>query len=110
MDDRVENLMAVCNIDLTAKTFGPAWPYNALSGLPGVIQKVYKSQNGTEMNLLGVNYEVECAEFVVKNPNLDMISIGADISSPNTVDETVDISSIDTLRKLTKGIIIQLMN
>lgn len=87
-----------------------AWEYDPNSKLLEVAKKVYKEQNGTDVVVAAVHAGVECGCFKKKAPNIDMISIGPDISNPHTINETLYISSIPRTWRLLEGLLANYKN
>ena len=72
--------------------------------------ETFKAQNGKDMKVETIHAGLECGWHFLKNPNLDMVSIGVttiDIHSPNerllleTVKPQVDLI-LETLHKIAK--------
>jgi dipeptidase D len=56
--------------------------------LMALAKDVYLQQNGEEINVVAVHAGLECGTFKVRNPALDMISIGPDLRDVHTTKET----------------------
>lgn len=69
--------------------------------------KVYKDINGTDFELIALHAGLECGTYAAYNPNLSMISIGADIANEHTPNETLQIASIPKTYKLLRDILAQ---
>ncbi|KXH80827.1 aminoacyl-histidine dipeptidase [Sporosarcina sp. HYO08] len=92
----------VRNAELVAKTIGckcftendyPEWPYNPNSTLRSLFEKVYKEENGEDIEIIAVHAGIECGIFIDKIPGLDAISIGPDMYNVHTIDEHLSIPS-----------------
>lgn len=88
----------------TEKTADP-WPYNPNNTLMEIAAKVYKEQNGTDVDLIAVHAGLECGTFAVYNPKLMMICIGPDVKDVHTPQETLTLGSVPKIYNLLKGIL-----
>ena len=91
----------------TVKMADP-WPYNPNSRLLKFAKEIYSEQNGEEIVVSAVHAGLECGTFAARNPKLDMISIGPDLSDPHTVKETLYLDSIPKVWKLLEGILMRI--
>ena len=91
-------------------TQSPGWKENKDSKLAKIMAETFKEQNGTAMKIETIHAGLECGWHFLKNPSLDMVSIGVttiDIHSPNekllleTVKTQVELI-IETLHKIAK--------
>ncbi|MBQ1866702.1 beta-Ala-His dipeptidase [Selenomonas sp.] len=91
-------------------TQSPGWKENKDSKLAKIMAETFKAQNGKDMKVETIHAGLECGWHFLKNPNLDMVSIGVttiDIHSPNerllleTVKPQVDLI-VETLHKIAK--------
>ena len=91
-------------------TQSPGWKENKNSKLAKIMQETFKAQNGKDMKVETIHAGLECGWHFLKNPKLDMVSIGVttqDIHSPNeklllaTVEPQVNLI-IETLHKIAK--------
>ena len=81
------------------------WPYDPDNELAQIASQVYQEINGAEFELIALHAGLECGTYAVYNPDLLMISIGADITNEHTPNETLQIASIPKTYKLLKGIL-----
>ncbi len=72
----------------------PGWQPNPDSKLLKLAQRVYKSQYGKDAKVKAIHAGLECGLFLEKYPNLDMISIGPDMTDVHSPDEKMKISSV----------------
>lgn len=91
-------------------TQSPGWKENKNSKLAKIMQETFKAQNGKDMKVETIHAGLECGWHFLKNPKLDMVSIGVttqDIHSPNeklllaTVEPQVKLI-IETLHRIAK--------
>ena len=67
-------------------TQSPGWKENKDSRLAKLMTGIFKEQNGLDMKVETIHAGLECGWHFLKNPKLDMVSIGVttkDIHSPN---------------------------
>ncbi len=74
----------------------PGWPANASNELAALMSTVYREQNGEDFQLMAIHAGLECGYFAQKNPDMNVISVGPDISNPHTANETLNIASVST--------------
>ena len=70
------------------------WPYDPNSRLLALAKEIYLAQNGQEITVSALHAGLECGTFKLLNPELDMISIGPDISDAHTIRETLSLASV----------------
>ena len=86
----------------------PAWDFNPDSKLAKIMAEIFERQNNFAPKVHTIHAGLECSEFAVKNPKLDIVSIGTtneNIHSPKeklhlkTVEPQVNLI-ISTLEKI----------
>ena len=82
--------------------------YKVDSNLLKLAKKVYLEQNGEEIEVVAVHAGLECGTFKVLKPELDMISIGPDITDAHTINETIYLKSIPKVWRLLEGILFRI--
>ena len=92
---------------VTKEKAADPWPYNPDNKLALIASEVYEELNGEEFELIAMHAGLECGTYAVDNPDLLMISIGADITDEHTPNETLQIASIPKTYKLLKGILLK---
>lgn len=70
-----------------------------------IAKKVFKEQNGKDIEVLAVHAGLECGRFAALKPDLDMISIGPDLTDGHTIKETLYLNSIPKVWNLLAGIL-----
>ena len=81
------------------------WSYDPNNKLAQIASQVYEKINGSAFELIALHAGLECGTYAVYNPDLLMISIGADITDEHTPNETLQIASIPKTYKLLRGIL-----
>lgn len=106
--DTNNKLAEECGFETVTTKTSDAWPYNPDSKLIPLAQKVYKELNGEEVSTDAVHAGLECGTFAIMNHDLDMISIGPDITDAHTVNETLYLKSIPKTWRWLEGILANL--
>ena len=83
----------------------PAWEFREESPLRDLIIRVYKETTGKELKVSAVHAGLECGLFYGKMPDLDCVSMGPDILDIHTVNEHLDILSVEENYKLLKAVL-----
>lgn len=86
------------DMDIVSST--PPWPMKENSRLQKLCLEKYTALTGKEMERISVHAGLETSCWVVKNPELDCISIGPNIYDIHTPSETLDLKSCDLLHDL----------
>lgn len=86
----------------------PAWQYNPSSELCGVMQKIYKEMFHEEPKVFAVHAGLECGLFLGKRPDLDCVSVGPNLLDVHSVNEKVDIASVERTWEYLKAILKEL--
>lgn len=90
-------------IDAISKKYGgqsyvssqyPAWEYRKDSPLRDTLIKAYKTCFGKEPEIEAIHAGLECGIFAGKINDIDCVSIGPNILDIHTVNERLDISSV----------------
>lgn len=86
----------------------PEWEYKKESQFREIVKNIYREMNGRKMEEEFTHGGLECGVFFTKNRDLDIISIGPDISGAHSQKETLSISSTkrvyEHLKKVLKSI------
>lgn len=90
------------------KSRAPGWPINRESALEPLMTQIYEEQIGEKMKVEAIHAGLECSWFYAKNPNLDLVSVGPNLTGVHSPAETLQIASIpktlnlvlETLRRL----------
>ena len=94
-----------CGYEVTTAKSAEAWPFDPNSKLLELTKKIYKEQNGKDMEVVAVHAGLECGCFKKMKPDLEMISIGPDLTDGHTIKETLYLNSIPKIWKLLEGIL-----
>ena len=72
----------------------PAWEYREDSPLRECAVRAYKTVYNAKPDISAIHAGLECGIFAGKNQNLDCISFGPNITAVHTVNETMEIASV----------------
>jgi len=72
----------------------PGWKPNTESAILKLAVQEYQSLYNKEAKVKAIHAGLECGLFLEKYPNLDMISIGPDMTDVHSPDERIKISSV----------------
>ncbi len=106
-DAREERVLAALH-DLTAAEQGftrhvsryPSWPAAASPALAHRMDGLCRRMSGAPLELAAVHVGLEPSAFYAKNPQMELVSIGATILHPHSPEERVELSSIVSLTRL----------
>ena len=93
------------NNDINIEHTADAWQFDPNSKLAELAKTIYKRQNKEDAEVVAVHAGVECGRFKNLKKELDMISIGPDITDAHTIRETLYLNSIPRIWNLLEGIL-----
>jgi len=96
LSKRLEYLVNFLGGDYLVRSEYPSWEFKKDSLLREHFQRLYKKLYGKDMKVEAIHAGLECGLISEKIPDIDIVSIGPDITGVHTVEEKVSISS--TLR------------
>lgn len=73
----------------------PGWEYYEDSKLRPLAQDVFKKMEGKDFETIVIHAGLECGALYEKYPNMDIISVGPNITGAHSVKEKVEISSVE---------------
>ena len=92
--DMVSSVFKLAKATVVHNDGYPGWQPNPDSELLKVAKKEYKSLYNKNAKVKAIHAGLECGLFLEKYPNLDMISIGPDMTDVHSPDEKMKISSV----------------
>lgn len=105
---RIEDIALRTNASFESANRYPAWEYDPNSKIKDIASQVYKKITGKDAKIESIHAGLECGIFRKTMPNVDMISLGPDIYDVHTPREHLSISSVDTMWKVLKELIISI--
>lgn len=92
--EKLEVLFALTGTDMHVSGEYPGWAFRTDSPLREKMVRVYEELFGVKPQIQAIHAGLECGLFLGKNPDLDCISFGPDMSSIHTTEERLSISSV----------------
>ena len=83
----------------------PAWEYKKASPLREVMTEVFEEQYGKAPAIEAIHAGLECGIFAGKINDLDCVSFGPQLSDIHTVNETMDIASVQRVWEYLKEVL-----
>ena len=106
--EKIAKVLEETNFAYNIDSEYPSWEYKEDSKLRPLAQEVYKKLEGKDFETIVIHAGLECGCFYEKYPNLDIISIGPNITGAHSPEEKVEIASVqrvnEYLRELLKEI------
>lgn len=99
----IDQLTAVCTgcgAKPTVYRDYPGWEYAKKSPLRDKCVAAYKRLTGKEPIVTGVHAGLECGLFIEKLPGLDAVSMGPDLRDIHSVNEKLNVKSVENLYNL----------
>lgn len=89
-------------INCTTESFGyyPPWEYRENSPLREIYVTAYKDKFGTEPKIEAIHAGLECSVFSSAIKNIDCIAVGPNLFDVHTVNERMDIMSVENMYEL----------
>ncbi|WP_062551683.1 beta-Ala-His dipeptidase [Peptoniphilus phoceensis] len=83
----------------------PEWEYREESDFRELVERIYKELSGSSMEEEFTHGGLECGVFFTKNRELDIVSIGPDITGAHSQKETLSISSTNRVYEHLKKVL-----
>ncbi|WP_019139442.1 beta-Ala-His dipeptidase [Peptoniphilus timonensis] len=83
----------------------PEWEYREESDFRELVERIYKELSGTSMEEEFTHGGLECGVFFTKNRELDIVSIGPNITGAHSQKETLSISSTNRVYEHLKKVL-----
>ncbi len=93
ISDKLEYLSAFLGADYVVRGEYPAWEYRADSKLRDLYSRIYKDMTGNNIKIEAIHAGLECGLFYEKISDIDIISVGPNMSGIHTAQEKLCISS-----------------
>ena len=105
INDSQISLAKVCGYEVETSKMAEPWKFDPNSSLLELCKEVYKNQNGEDIKVVALHAGLECGCFKKMNPDLDMISIGPDLTDVHSIKETLHLKTVPKTWKLLEGIL-----
>ncbi|MCH5259345.1 MAG: aminoacyl-histidine dipeptidase [Lachnospiraceae bacterium] len=83
----------------------PGWIYRKESPLRDIVAAVYEEMYGKKPVFEAIHAGLECGILAAKIPGLDCVSMGPDMSNVHTVEESLDIASVQRTWEFLKSVL-----
>lgn len=102
---RNEEIAKLVKADYMISSDYPAWEYKDNSYIRTIAEKTYKEFTGENLKLEAIHAGLECGIFKETIGDIDMLSIGPNISGPHAPGENIDINSVKRVYEFVKEIL-----
>ena len=106
INDSQIKLAKDCGYEVETSKMAEPWEFDPNSKLLELCKEVYKKQNGEDIKVVALHAGLECGCFKKMKHDLDMISIGPDLTDVHSIKETLYLNSIPKVWHLLEGILI----
>jgi len=94
IEDYQQKLGEECGLKVTIIEGSRPWPVKEDSKIVPKIQEIYHSLTGEEIKVTALHAALECGAFSELSPELDMASIGPDLTDVHSPGETLYLVSV----------------
>ena len=94
LSKEIKTILENLGINYKIDSIYPGWEYRENSKLRPLAQEIYKKLEGKEFETIVIHAGLECGALYEKYPNMDIISIGPNITGAHSPDEKVEIESV----------------
>lgn len=94
LHNEIIELAALCGGSTSSYGKYPAWEYRHNSKLQSLCKEIYKKQYNADAKISAIHAGLECGIFCSKIKDLDCISFGPNILDIHTVNEKLEIASV----------------
>ncbi|MBP2025246.1 aminoacyl-histidine dipeptidase [Peptoniphilus stercorisuis] len=98
--DRNKICAELCGAEFTVQSSYPAWEFKDESEIRNITMKSYKDLFKEELKLEAIHAGLECGLFKETIGDIDMISIGPNITGPHAPGEALEIESTKNVYEL----------
>lgn len=103
--DKVRDFIEFAGGDVVTESDYPAWEYRRNSALRELMIDEFEKQYGRKPEVTAIHAGLECGIFAGKVPDMDMVSIGPDMTGVHTPEEMLDVASVGRTWEYIKGVL-----
>jgi dipeptidase D len=103
--DKVTSFAEYLGGEVVTESDYPAWEYRKDSTLRELMVSEYEKMYGKKPVVTAMHAGLECGIFAGKRPELDMISVGPDLTDVHTPQETMDVKSVERTWEYLKNVL-----
>ncbi len=96
----IEGVAKASGFECTRSELTPSWPSDIESNLLKELQTAYEEVTGEFLPPIAVHAVLECAEFRMKNKEIEMVSISPDVYDVHSPNERLYIPSVEKIIKV----------
>lgn len=108
ISDKLEYLSLFLGGEYEVRGEYPAWEYRADSKLRDLYSKIYKEIRGTDIKVEAIHAGLECGLFYERISDLDIISVGPNMSAIHTAQEKLGINSSVFVYKIIEQVLAEM--
>lgn len=108
LHDKIIELAKIFDYQEINNNYYPEWKYKKQSYLRSKIEEIFFKINNERINRKVTHGGLECGILLSNNFDIDAVSIGPTILNPHSVNEKLNILTVDKLYKMLKEIIIEI--
>lgn len=108
IEEYQKDLGTECGLSVTVIEGSRPWPVKEDSRIVPKIQEIYKALTGEDIRVAALHAALECGAFSELSPELDMASIGPDLTDVHSPDETLYLASVAKVWHLLEGLLVSL--
>ena len=108
LSDRLSLFAKMLGFDYETGGYYPPWEYKENSLLRSLYCKTYKEICGSEVRVEAIHAGLECAVFADKIRGIDCIAIGPSLFDVHTVNERMEITSVEKIYKIVTKLLSEL--
>lgn len=105
LSKEIKTILENLGINYKIDSIYPGWEYREDSKLRPLAQEIYKKLEGKEFETIVIHAGLECGALYEKYPNMDIISIGPNITGAHSPDEKVEIESVQRVYEYVKELL-----
>ena len=105
LQKKMEDLAKSQKLSTSVEKNSRAWPVKTDSTLVPLVASEYEKLTGEEMKEIAVHAGLECGAFCELSPELDMVSIGPDVTNVHSPEETLYLNSIPKTYHLIEAVL-----
>lgn len=95
LKEKITKVLEENNFNYEIGSRYPSWEYKEDSKLRVLAQELYKKMEGKDFETIVIHAGLECGAIYEKYPNMDIISIGPNITGAHSVKEKLEIKSVE---------------
>ena len=103
--ERISAILRALGGTANVKGKYPAWEYRVNSELRDTVVDVYEEIVGEKPEICAIHAGLECGCFDAKIQDLDCVSIGPNLKDIHSVNERMELKSVDKIWKIVLGVL-----